>query len=178
MTDNQGNHPAGPVDPARAFDALRRTVTDLRGAVEARQKHLDAELAITRRGIETAFEKLSAIREPVDYSADMARLLKSLDGVDRRAKALGETPALNLGPDENDRILTRAGEDHMQSAADSIETATRDVDEAAGFIEDHLRSARTRQIQDREIVTKAAVCSVVGGLVGLLFGMLMLYLHA
>ena len=162
MTDSKRNHRAGNVDPAKAFEALRQTVTDLGAAVEARHKHFDVELTNTRKGIETAFEKLAAIQKPVDYTADMARLLKSLEGLRQRTQAIEQTAALKLSPDENDRILTRAGEKHIQSAAESIEAGTRGVKDAAGFIDYYLDPARKRQTQDSELVTMAAWCAVVG----------------
>ena len=172
MTDRTHDHRVGERDPAKAFEALRQAVTDLRTSIDARQNHLDAKMTITRESIEAACGQLAAIQEPVDYSAGVASLLKALDKVERRAQAIGETAALQRGQDDNHRILIRAGEAHIQSAAESIKAATRDVDAAAGFIDDHLRSARNRQTQDRKILAFAAASSVFGGFAGLLVLML------
>ena len=84
MTDTKRDHRSGDGNPAEAFEALRRTVTDLRGAIEAHNRHLDAELAIIRKSIESALKQLAAIRNrsitPPTWPAWSNRLMGSQDG--------------------------------------------------------------------------------------------------
>ena len=146
MKDTKRDHPAGAVDPAQAFEALRKTVADLHGEIEAQNRHLDAELAIIRKSIESAFEQLAAIQEPVDYGPDIARMVESLDGVSRRLKAIEKSPFLQRGPHESARIMTAAGEEHIRSAVRTLATGTRNVINKTPEIGRHMRHARNHTV--------------------------------
>ena len=146
MEDDKSDHAAGDVDPAEAFEALRQAVTELHGTIQAQNRHLDAELAIIRKSVESAFEQLAAIQESVDYSADMARTVELLDMLARRLKAIGESPVLQLGPHESARIMTDAGEGQIRPAVRQLETGTRSIMNKTRAIGRHLRPARTHSV--------------------------------
>ncbi|RVH97386.1 hypothetical protein CN205_36855, partial [Sinorhizobium meliloti] len=87
-------------DPAAAFEALRETVEDLAA-------NLTREMTTIRKGVETAFDQIERQGTPVDYSAELGRIVQSLTTVGERLKAVEQSPVLRQGADHYARALER-----------------------------------------------------------------------
>lgn len=136
------DHEPGDDDPARAFDALRHTV-------EGMARELGGEMAVLRRGIEAAFDKLGTLQPAPSYSEDLARIQQELDGTREQLQAVAESPLLKQGATHLTGALSRAGEGLMTSAVNKLERQAGDLERMTGNLGHRLGEARDIDRQKR-----------------------------
>lgn len=154
------DHGPGDDDPARAFDALRHTV-------EGMARDLGGEMAVLRRGIEAAFDKLGTLQPAPSYSEDLARIQQELDGTREQLQAVAESPLLKQGAAHLTGALSRAGEGLMTSAAAKFERQAGDLERMTGNLGRQLGTARERQGQNGWLWSAAVTGLALGVLLTL-----------
>ncbi|MEP3438247.1 MAG: DUF6118 family protein, partial [Hoeflea sp.] len=107
-------------DPVQAFD-------DLREAVEKLSREIGGEMTVIRKGVETAFDQIDRIGQPVDYSADLGRLVESLARTRERLQAIEQLPVLRLQPAQLTRAAEQGGDGLVKSLARKVDEATSDL---------------------------------------------------
>lgn len=136
------DHEPGDDDPAQAFDALRHTV-------EGMARELGSEMAVLRRGIEAAFDKLDTLRPAPNYSEDLARIQQELAGYGEHMQAIAQSPVLKQSAGHQAAILTQAGEGLLKSAVDKFERQAADLERITGNLGHRLGEARDIDRQRR-----------------------------
>jgi hypothetical protein len=131
-------------DPVAAFEALRGTVEEL-------SRDLTREMTTIRKGVEAAFDQFDRQGAPVDYSADLGRIVDNLSVVGESLQAVEKLPVLRLNPNELTRAAERGGESLARSLAREVEEAKRDLVREAGILAEYTKSAREREIQARNL---------------------------
>ena len=105
---------------------------------------------------------------PIDYSADLGGIVKTLEGVAKRLHDIEASPALRHGPEENARVLAHSGETLVRSAVQKFESSARELDRSARDLADQASSARIRKTQNITLGV-AAGAGVLAGILLLLF---------
>lgn len=146
-------------DPVQAFD-------DLREAVEKLSREIGGEMTVIRKGVETAFDQIDRIGQPVDYSADLGRLVESLARTRERLQAIEKLPVLRLQPAQLTRAAEQGGDGLVKSLARKVEEATSDLAREARNLAAYTKSARDRETQTRNLY--------FAGFGGLVAGMLLI----
>ncbi|RVI06559.1 hypothetical protein CN200_30695 [Sinorhizobium meliloti] len=142
-------------DPAAAFEALRETVEDLAA-------NLTREMTTIRKGVETAFDQIERQGTPVDYSAELGRIVQSLTTVGERLKAVEQSPVLRQGADHYARALERSGDGLVRNAVQQLERQASDLERISGVLASHSRSAFLRKDQDIRMWTAAGFGIIAG----------------
>ncbi|QFT29554.1 hypothetical protein FIV00_03600 [Labrenzia sp. THAF82] len=145
-------------DPAQAFE-------DLRQAVEKLSREIGGEMTVIRKGVETAFDQFDRIGQPVDYSADLGRLMENLARNGERLQAIEKLPVLRLQPAQLTRAAEQGGDRLVKSLARKVDDATSDLAREARNLAAYTKSARDRETQTRNLY--------FAGLGGLVAGMLL-----
>ncbi len=136
--ENAGDHTG---DPAQAFD-------DLREAVEKLSREMGSELTIIRKGVEAAFEQFDRMGKPIDYSADLGRMVKQLDLIGRNLQAIEQLPVLGLQPSHITKAAETGGEKLAKSFVREFEEVKRDLVREAHDLAGYTKSARDRKAQN------------------------------
>lgn len=131
-------------DPAVAFEALRGTVEEL-------SRDLTREMTTIRKGVEAAFDQFDRQGAPVDYSADLGRIVDNLSIVGESLQAIEKLPVLRLNPNDITRAAEKGGESLAKSLAREVEEAKRDLVREAGILAQYTKSAREREVQVRNL---------------------------
>lgn len=161
--DREGFEPEddSPADPAQAFDALRRTI-EIQGA------QLGAEMTVIRKGVEAAFDQFEKFQQPPDYGPDLGRMVQQLTLVAERLEAVEQSPILRQGPEHYARALERSGDGLVRTAAQQLESESRDLQRMTRDLAGHVASARERCIQHRYLWGIGAT-GIVAGILLMLF---------
>jgi len=142
-------------DPAAAFEALRATVEKL-------ARDMGGEMTVIRKGVEAAFDQFEKIGTPVDYSADLGRIVQGLATVDERLEAVEESPILRQGAEHYGRALERSGEGLVRAAVQQLERQASDLERIGGVLASHSKSAFHRKDQDFRMWMAGIVGACVG----------------
>ena len=107
--------------------------------VSGQLRAIDAELVVLRKGVEALFEHLDKVHQPIDYSADLGRLVQGFGGVMERLHAIEKAPGVKTsGADIADIIRTAAtgagAAEHraVGEAARALHSARCDIDTIIG----------------------------------------------
>jgi Family of unknown function (DUF6118) len=150
----------GDGDPALAFEILRGTVEEL-------GRDLTREMTTIRKGLEAAFDQFDRQTAPVDYSADLGRIVDHLAMLSDTVQALEKRSVLRLAPVDITRAAEKGGEGLVRSLAAEVEEAKRDLVREAGILADHRKSAREREAQTGALRV-AALAGFIAGIVSVL----------
>ncbi len=131
-------------DAAQAFDELRQSIEKL-------SREIGGEMTVIRKGVEAAFDQFDRIGKPVDYSADLGRMVENLAQVGERLQAIEKLPMLRLQPNQITRAAELGGEGLAKSLAREVEEAKRDLAREARNLANYTKSARSRERQDRNL---------------------------
>ncbi len=153
--DSEASNEHDPGDPATAFEALRETVEDLAA-------DLSREMTTIRKGVEAAFDRFEGQSAPIDYSADLGRLVQSLNIVGERLQAIEKSPALRQGPDHYARTIERSGTDLVRNAAQQLERQASDLERIGRQLATVTKSAYIREHQNFRIWMAGAIGIIAG----------------
>lgn len=148
-------------DPAAAFAALQ-------AAVENLAADLGREMATIRKGVEAAFDRFEGQGAPVDYGADLGRLIQQLAVVGERLQAVEQAPVLRQGAEHYAQALARSGEGLVREAVRGLERQAGDLERIGRQLAGHVAGARTRRVQERWLAG-AAIGALILGVVLTLF---------
>lgn len=132
------------LDPAEAFEAMRRQLALLAAAVEgfaSRQERIEAR----------------------DYAPDLARLIERQEQVVEAVVKLRDRPALALTPETMAAEIAEAGRDARKADHQLIETAASQQRSATQALETIVGHARTREKQ-----VDAMIWAWIGGVITVL----------
>lgn len=132
------------LDPAEAFEGMRRRLALLAAAVEgfaSRQERIDAR----------------------DYTSDLARLIERQEQLADAFVKLRDRPALALTPERMAAEIVEAGRDARKADHQLIETAASQQRSATQALETIIGHARTREKQ-----VDAMIWAWIGGVLTVL----------
>lgn len=148
-------------DPVAAFEALRATVNGLAA-------DLGREMATIRKGVEAAFDQFDRQGPPVDYSADLGRLVQTLARVDERLKAVEQLPVLRQGAEHYARVMQGSGDGLVRTAAKELERQAASLGKIGYDLTSRMKGARERRLQNRWLIGIGGAGLVAGILMTLL----------
>jgi hypothetical protein len=149
-------------DPAAAFEALRATVDNFAA-------DLAREMTTIRKGVEAAFDQIERQGTPVDYSADLGRIVQRVNTMGAQLQAIEQSPLLRQGAEHYARALERSGEGLVRAAVQQLERQAAELERTGRQLAAHTKSAHDRKRQDLRLWL-----AVGGGLVAGAFLLLLL----
>lgn len=146
------------VDAAVAFEALR-------ASVERVGRDVHAETARLREGVAAALDRAEMAGTPVDYSADLGRLVQELATVSGRLNAIERLPALHQDAARTVTLLKNTSEGLVRDAVQRLDAR------AAEFLrETRVLKARKWPAWMSDERSWLASVGVVGGMAGFYLG--------
>jgi len=137
--------PEQVVDPAEAFERMRRQLALLSAAVEgfaSRQQAIEAR----------------------DYAPDIARLIERQERMVEAIKILAARPAVALTPQELAERITEAGRAARDTDREMLAAAANRQQSSADVLEDIVGHARSREAQFDALVWSAILGFVAAGI--------------
>ena len=150
-------------DPSAAFDALCAEVKDL-------GRTLGAEMTVMRKGVEALYDQIDRLGTPIDYGADLGRIVQQLQALTQRVHGIEASPLLHRDPESYAYALERAGKHVFEKTVQDLARSTAEFERTTRGLTEQIESARQRRQQDLELRRYAGF----GLLVGLFLGMLAL----
>lgn len=138
MTDETEN--PEPMDPAAAFEELRKTVS-------SEAEYLRSEMVVIRKGLEAAFENFDSVQQPIDYSKDIENLNVAVGAVGDALERLIEYPVFGQSPAYISRKIEAAGEGLVRAASDELNKQSLELERVTKNLAKISRNARTKQAQ-------------------------------
>lgn len=120
-------------EAAKAFGKLRREVTTMRLAIEQ------------------LVDEPNRIEIP-DYSETLSGMAAHMTSMTRAIRAMQESPALELTPDEIARQIIAARQETRAAERSSLDQAVAGLDKAAGNIGVYVESARSADRQNKWVL--------------------------
>ena len=158
MSDNVDE--AQAIDPAVAFEELRRTV-------EEETLHLRSEMVIIRKGLEAAFEQFDNIQQPIDYGSDLVSLKAAVVAFGDALERLIEFPVFGQSPEYISRKIEAAGEGLIRTASDELNKQGRELERVTNNLARITKSAKSRSSQQNWVTV-----TLIGGIVlGVVLGL-------
>lgn len=120
MRDDEGR--AGQPEPGPGVGEAEETVEAavafeaLRASVERVGREVHAETARLREGVAAALDRAEMVGTPVDYSADLGRLVQELATVSERLGAIERLPALRQDAERAVHLLQNTSEELVRDA--------------------------------------------------------------
>lgn len=152
-----------PEDPAAAFEALR-------ASVEQVGREVRDETGRLREGVAAALEHAEAVGTPVDYSADLGRLVQELATVSQRLGAIEGLPVLRQDAAQTARLLQSSGEALVRASARELDAQAEAFLRVTQGLMGRMRSLRERREQDLLLLGVGAG----GGVAGLVLGVVLI----
>ena len=150
-----------PEDAAAAFEALRASVERVARAVQD-------ETALLRDGVAAALEHAEAVGTPVDYSADLGRLVQELATVSERLGVIEQLPALRQDAEQAARLLQSSGEALVRASAQKLDAQAEAFLRETQGLTAKKRSLRERREQDLLLINASVASGAAGIIVGIL----------
>ncbi|MBY4640178.1 DUF6118 family protein [Gluconacetobacter entanii] len=122
---------------------------------------LCAEMTVLRRSVE-ALPQAWRDNRPPDYTPDLARLVKALNDVGARMKAIEACPTLKMTPQAYGQGVRQAGLSVSQDIQAAFHTAIRAVQAERQQLTDIVGQARTRDQQSWWVLKVGLACLVAG----------------
>ncbi|MBY0256878.1 DUF6118 family protein [Methylobacterium sp.] len=152
------------VEAAVAFEALR-------ASVERVGREVQAETARLAEGMTAALDRAEMTGTPVDYSADLGRLVQELATVSERLGAIERLPALRQDAERAVRLLQSSSEELVRDAVRRLDAR------AEVFLrETRVLKARSWPLWMYEDRNRIAFVGVAAGLAGLYLGAMAVFL--
>ena len=152
------------VDAAVAFEALR-------ASVERVGRELHAETVRVREGVTAALDRAEMTGTPVDYSADLGRLVQELATVSERLGTIERLPALRQDAERAVRLLQSSSEELVRDAVRRLDAR------AEVFLrETRVLKARAWPLWMYEDRNRLAFVGVAAGVAGLYLGVMAVFL--
>ena len=148
----RGSEEDGPDEATLAFQALAREVADVR-----------AELSVMRRAVEAIGPALTEARAP-DYSPTLAEITKLQASLVASLQTIEKHPALKVEPEAYAARAASAIEGAVRGPLRDAEGTAQAIRGSARDIEAVLKSARTREAQNKRLAQVGAI-GVVAGLI-------------
>ncbi|MFH6787387.1 DUF6118 family protein [Methylobacterium sp. MA0201] len=148
----------GPDEATQAFRDLTREVADVR-----------AELSIMRRAVEAIGPALGDIRPP-DYSPTLADITTLQKAIVVAIQKIEKHPAIQVGPEAYAARAAQAIEQSVRGTLRDAEGTAHAIRGSARDVEAVLKSARTREAQNRRLAQVGAVGIAIGLVLFPLFG--------
>lgn len=142
----------GPDEATLAFQTLTGEVADTR-----------EELALVRRALEALGSAVKAGRSP-DYSPTLGTIAQNVHALASRVDAIEKHTAAKLSPEAYEREMGRTRESVLRPFRDGLESARREVIEAAVSLRDAVGVVREQRDQGRRLFW-TAMGGVTAGLV-------------
>ena len=159
MNDSGDGEGAG--DAVAAFDALRLSV-ETQGASLAR------EMADLRRGVEAAFEGIDAIGHRPDTSVDLARIMKSLDGVSGQLQAIQNAPSpLEVAADRYVRKFEASGTAMISAAITVFSRSAHELQGVSEELGERLALAKGHYVRLKFLGFAGGGGAAIGALAGI-----------
>ncbi|KQT95715.1 hypothetical protein ASG60_20840 [Methylobacterium sp. Leaf469] len=130
-----------PEDAAAAFEALR-------ASVERVGREVRAETALLRDGVAAALEHTQAAGTPVDYSADLGRLVQEFATVSKRLGAIERLPVLRQDAQQTARLLHSSGEALVRDSVRKLDARAEAFLRETQGLTGRMRSLRERREQN------------------------------
>ncbi|GBR34843.1 hypothetical protein AA11826_1297 [Komagataeibacter oboediens DSM 11826] len=122
---------------------------------------LCAEMTVLRRSVE-ALPQAWRDNRPPDYTPDLARLVKALNDVGARMKAIEASPTLKMTPQAYGQGVRQAGLSVCQDMQAAFHTAIRAVQVERQQLTDIVGQARIQDRQSWWVLKVGLACLVAG----------------
>ena len=149
-----------PEDAAVAFEALR-------ASVERVGREVRDETIRLREGVAATLEHAEAVGTPVDYSADLGRLVQELATVSKRLGAIERLPVLRQDAEQTARLLHSSGEALVRDSVRKLDARAEAFLRETQGLTGRMRSLRERREQDLLLITASVGFGAAGFIVGM-----------
>lgn len=140
----------GPDEATQAFRDLTREVADVR-----------AELSVMRRAVEAIGPALGDARPP-DYSPTLADITTLQKAIVVAIQKIEKHPAIQVGPEAYAARAAQAIEGSIRGTLRDAEGTAHAIRSSARDVEAVLKSARSREGQNKRLAQAGAIGMVVG----------------
>lgn len=148
-----------PEDAAAAFEALR-------ASVERVGREVRDETGRLREGVVAALEHAEAVGAPIDYSADLGRLVQELATVSERLGVIEQLPALRQDAEQAARLLQSSGEALVRASVRKLDAQAEAFLRETQGLTGRMESKRERREQNLWLAGTGAGAGAAGLFLG------------